>query len=96
MIKVFRKAPPNAPTEDESPFTGKQVRPLENQLGWRTKFVYCGVLEMHLSLVTSKLMHSRPDNFILRCADKGEAWLHRRRWLLSWNQYIVFNLLKAR
>lgn len=96
LLKVFRKATPNARTEDEAPFTGKQVRALENQLGWRTESVYCGVLEMPLSLVTSKLMRSRPDNFILRWADKAEAWLHRRRWLLSWNQYIVFNLVKAR
>ena len=81
--------------KDEAPFTGKQVRALENQLGWRTESVYCGVLEMPASLLTSKLMRSRPENFILRWADKVESWLHRRRWLLAWNQYIVFNLVKA-
>jgi len=40
-------------------------------------------------------MRSRPDNFLLRWADKVESWLHRRRWLLAWNQSIVFNLVKA-
>lgn len=95
LLKIFRKATPDARTEDEAPFTGKQVRALENQLGWRTESVYCGVLEMPVSLLTSKLMRSRPDNFLLRWADKAESWLHRRRWLLAWNQYIVFNLVKA-
>jgi ubiquinone/menaquinone biosynthesis C-methylase UbiE len=95
LLKLFRKLTPAARTEDEAPFTGKQVRALENQLGWRTESVYCGVLEMPLSLITSKLMPSRPNNFLLRRADQVEAWLHRRRWLLSWNQYIVFNLVKA-
>lgn len=96
LLKVFRKATPNARTEDEAPFTGKQVRMLENQLGWRTESVYCGVVEMPVSLVTSKLMPSKPDNFLIRWADKVESFLHRRRWLLAWNQYIVFNLVKAR
>ncbi len=96
LLKIFRKATPDARTEDEAPFTGKQVRELENQLGWRTESVYCGVLEMPLALLTSKLMPSRPNNFMLRWADKVEGWLHRRRWLLSWNQYIVFNLVKAK
>jgi SAM-dependent methyltransferase len=96
LLKIFRKATPDARTEDEAPFTGKQVRELENQLGWRTESVYCGVLEMPVSILTSKLMRSRPNNFLLRWADKVEAWLHRRRWLLSWNQYIVFNLVKAK
>ena len=95
LLKIFRKSTPDARTEDEAPFTGKQVRALQSQLGWRTESVYCGVLEMPMSLFTSKLMRSRPDNFLLRWTDKVEAWLHRRGWLLSWNQYIVFNLVKA-
>jgi hypothetical protein len=28
-------------------------------------------------------------------ADKVESWLHRHRLLLGWNQYIVFNLVRA-
>ncbi len=96
LLRIFRKATPSARTEDEAPFTGQQVQELENQLGWRTESVYCGVLGMPVSLVTSKLIPSRPENFLLRWADKVESWLHRRRWLLSWNQYIVFNLVKAR
>ncbi len=95
LLKVFRKLTPNARTEDEAPFTGAQIRALEREHGWRSESVYCGVLEMPVSLLTSKLMPSRPGNFLLRWADAAERWLHRRRWLLSWNQYIVFNLVKA-
>ena len=95
LLKIFRKVTPNARTEDEAPFTGAQVRALEKQLGWRAESVYCGVLEMPVSMLTSKLMRGRPDNFLLRWADKVEAFLHRRGWLLAWNQYIVFNLVKA-
>ena len=94
LLRLFRRLTPQARTEDEAPFTGRQVRALEAMHGWRAESVYCGVLEMPVSLVTSKLMPSRPDNFLLRMADGVEAWLHRRRWLLSWNQYIVFSLVK--
>lgn len=95
LLRLFRKLTPHARTEDEAPFTGKQIRALEREHGWRSESVYCGVLEMPASLLTSKLMPSKPDNFLLRWTDKVEAWLHRRRWLLAWNQYIVFNLVKA-
>jgi len=95
LLKIFRKLTPNARTEDEAPFTGPQIRALEREHGWRSESIYCGVLEMPAALLTSKLMPSRPDNFLLRWADQAESWLHRRRWLLSWNQYIVFNLVKA-
>lgn len=95
LLKLFRKSTPNARTEDEAPFTAAQVRSFESQLAWRTESVYCGVLEMPVSLVTSKLMPSHPDNLFLRMADKVEGWLHRHRLLLGWNQYIVFNLVRA-
>lgn len=94
LLKIFRKKTPDARTVDEAPFTQKQVIQLQNQRGWKTESVYCGILEMPLSLVTSKLIPSHPDNILLRAADKLEAWLHRRKILLGWNQYLVFNLVK--
>jgi SAM-dependent methyltransferase len=95
LLKLFRKSTPHARTEDEAPFTAAQVRSFESQLAWRTESVYCGVVEMPVSLVTSKLMPSHPENLFLRMADKVESWLHRHRLLLGWNQYIVFNLVRA-
>lgn len=95
LLKIFRKSTPAARTEDEAPFTAEQVSRLESLGGWRTESVYCGILEMPLSLLTSKLIPSHPDNGILRLADKMESWLHARRILQGWNQYIVFNLVKA-
>ena len=95
LLKIFRKKTPDARTIDEAPFTQKQVVELQNQQGWKAESIYCGILEMPLSLVTSKLIPSRPDNIFLRTADRLEAWLHRRKILLGWNQYLVFNLVKA-
>ena len=95
LLKIFRKKTPDARTVDEAPFTQKQVLKLQNQQGWKTESVYCGILEMPLSLVTSKLIPAHPDNILMRTADKVEAWLHRRKILLGWNQYLVFNLVKA-
>lgn len=94
LLKLFRKGTPDARTEDEAPFTARQVHCLETQGGWKTESVYCGILEMPLSLVTSKLIPSKPENTLLRLADKVESWLHAKRILLGWNQYIVFNLVK--
>ncbi len=95
LLKIFRKKTPDARTEDEAPFTAAQVRQLETECGWRSESLYCGVLEMPFSLVTSKLFPSRPDNLFLRAADAVEAWMHRHRLLLGWNQYILFNLVRA-
>lgn len=95
LLKIFRKSTPNARTEDEAPFTMAQIREFEGQLNWRTESVYCGVLEMPVSMVTSKIMPGNPDNILLKLADKVESWMHHRRWLLGWNQWIVFNLVRA-
>ncbi len=95
LLKLFRKTTPHARTDDEAPFTAAQVHAFESQPGWRTESVYCGVLEMPISLVTSKLMPPHPDNLFLRMADKVESWMHRQRLLLGWNQYIVFNMVRT-
>jgi SAM-dependent methyltransferase len=95
LLKIFRKSTPNARTEDEAPFTAGQVHMLETECGWKAESVYCGILEMPLALLTSKLIPGRPDNFVLRLADKLESWLHRHRILPGWNQYIVFDLVRA-
>lgn len=94
LLKIFRKSTPDARTVDEAPFTMAQVRQMENQLDWRCESVYCGILGMPVSILTSKLIPGRPDNIFLRLADKVEAWLHRRRILLGWNQYLVFNFVR--
>ncbi len=94
LLKLFRKLTPKARTEDEAPFTAAQIRAFESQMGWRAESVYCGVVEMPMAMLTSKLMPSHPENRLLRLTDKLEAWMHRRRILLGWNQYIVFNLVR--
>jgi SAM-dependent methyltransferase len=94
LLKVFRKLTPQARTEDEAPFTMAQVRSLESACRWKEESIYCGILEMPVAMVTSKLLPNRPNNFLLRWADKVETFLHRKRWFMGWNQYLVFNFLK--
>lgn len=94
LMKFFRKIFSIPKTDSKASLTGNQLQALENQSGWRSESVYCGVLEMPLSVLTSKLPLSRPNSIFLRCADKLETWMHRHRWLLSWNQHVVLNLVK--
>lgn len=95
LLKLFRKLTPKARTADEKPFSGKDIDHLTKRPGWKPELVYCGVLEAPMAMFTSVIMPKRVDNFMLRAADKIESWLHRKGHLLSWNQYVLFNLVKA-
>ena len=94
LLKLFRRLTPFARTEDESPFTGKQIRYLINQNKWKTELFYCGFFEAPIAIITSLLMPKNPDNFLLRMADIFECWTHENKIMLSWNQYVLFNMLK--
>jgi ubiquinone/menaquinone biosynthesis C-methylase UbiE len=96
LLKLFRFLTPKARTADERPFTGKDIAKLTKRPGWQPEMVYCGVLEAPMAMLTSVLMPKRENNFLLRGADKIESWLHRTGRLLSWNQYVLFNLVKTR
>ena len=94
LLKLFRALTPKARTEDEEPFTGKEVQRLTSLEEWQTELFYCGILEAPAAMLTSVLIPSRPDNWILNLTDRVERWLHRNEVLLSWNQYLCFNMLK--
>jgi hypothetical protein len=55
---------------------------------------FCGIFEAPTALLTSVLLPSRPQNPVLRLADRAERWMHAHRALLSWNQYVLFDLRK--
>lgn len=94
LLKLFRLLTPQARTIDEAPFTGKQVENFLLKNNWKSEIIYCGLIEAPLALITSFIMPSNPQNWILKFADKIEKYLHRNRILDSWNQYILFNMKK--
>jgi len=94
LLKLFRVLTPKARTEDEEPFSGSAVKKLTSHELWDTELFYCGILEAPVAMVTSVVLPSSPDNWILRFSDRVETWLHRKEILLNWNQYICFNMTK--
>ena len=94
LLKLFRRMTPTARTADEQPLTGSDVRRLSASSKWRIETSYCGLVAAPLAMITSLVLRPWPDNFILRLGDRAERWMQRRGWLLSWNQYILFNMVK--
>jgi len=94
LLKLFRFLTPQARTEDETPFTKADIEHLTFRGQWKTELSYCGLIEAPLSIVTSILLPKHPDNLLLRLADKIERYTHKRKIFLSWNQYILFNMVK--
>jgi len=95
LLKLFRWFTPQARTEDELPFTGLAIRRILSHRQWRSELGYCGIIEAPVAMCTSLLVRNKPDNIVMRLADKIENWTHQNGILLSWNQHVLFNLVKA-
>jgi len=94
LLKLFRFLTPKARTADETPLSRKQIEIIISCHNWRPDLAYCGILEMPVAMFTSLLIPKHPENWLLKVADKIERWTHDKNILLSWNQYILFNLVK--
>ncbi|MBL7980155.1 MAG: class I SAM-dependent methyltransferase [Bacteroidetes Order II. Incertae sedis bacterium] len=94
LLRIFRHFTPEARTEDEAPFTKEQIQEFMSLNNWKSECVYCGLLEMPVSMFTSVVMPQSPYNFLVKAADKMESWFHRKNLLSSWNQYILLNFVK--
>ena len=94
LLKLFRRLTPFARTEDENPFTGKKIRDLVDRCKWKAELLYCGLFEAPVAIITSVLMPNKSDNLLLHIADIMERWTHEKKVLLSWNQYILFHMIK--
>jgi ubiquinone/menaquinone biosynthesis C-methylase UbiE len=95
LLRAFRLVTPSARTEDEAPFTGKDLKRLTQGGEWDTDLAYCGIVEAPVAMLTSVLMPSKPDNALLRGADAIERRLHDKGLLEAWNQYVLFDMTKA-
>jgi SAM-dependent methyltransferase len=94
LLKLFRRLTPHARTVDETPFSGSQIRRIFNGQLWDPSLVYCGLVEAPVAMITSLIMPRSPDNPLLRWADRLEKWTHKKKILLSWNQYVLFDMVK--
>ncbi len=94
LLKLFRLLTPQARTIDEAPLTAHDLSAYSEQKAWSPAHDFCGVVEAPVAILTSVLMPSRPDNFMLRVADKLENWMVRSKLLLSWNQYVLLVFIK--
>lgn len=95
LLKVFRRLTPSARTEDERPLSANNLRAIAASGRWRVESSYSGLLAAPVAIGTSFLMPSRPDNALLRAADRAEQALTRRGWLDAWHQYVLLNLVRA-
>ena len=94
LLKLFRFLTPDARTEDELPFAGAAIHRILSHRRWRSELGYCGFLEAPVAMFTSIVMRNSPDNFLIRLADKLETWTHENDFLVSWNQHVLFNMVK--
>jgi len=94
LLRIFRAMTPNARTIDESPFTGKDIKSIIRHEKWKQNLLFCGVIEAPMAMLTSIIFPQNPDNMLLFYADKIERLMHSRKYLLSWNQYVLIDLIK--
>ena len=94
LLKLFRKMTPDARTIDEKPFSSTDLQTIIQSGLWHVEMTYCGLICAPIAVLTSIVLRSNPDNFLIRLADRIERWTHSRSLLLPWNQYILFNLVK--
>jgi len=95
LLRLFRALTPAARTQDEAPFSKRDINRILGSRDWEEEVLYCGLLEAPVAVLTSILIPDDPENVLLQIADILERWMHKWRILLSWNQYILFSLVKA-
>lgn len=94
LLGLLRLLTPSARTEDERPFTASDLRYIDT--GWNVKSTYYGLLTAPVSVFTSLVLRPWPDNWLIRIARHFENKLNRFNFLRSWNQYVLFDLVKMK
>lgn len=94
LLRLFRRLTPEARTDDERPLSAEDLREIADSGLWRVESTYSGLFAAPVAVATSLLMPSRPDNALLRAADRAERALHRQRRLDAWNQYVLLYLVR--
>lgn len=94
LMRLFRQATPSARTIDEAPFSSSDIKSIEYSESWECESIYCGLISLPTALLTSIIFPRKPDNIITRLGDKLEIIINNKKILKSWNQYVLFNLIK--
>jgi ubiquinone/menaquinone biosynthesis C-methylase UbiE len=94
LLKLFRLLTPFARTADEAPLSKKDLISIVDSNPWNYEFKYCGIIEAPIAMLTSILMPNTPNNWLLKCSDLIEKWIHKHGVLASWNQYVLLNFVK--
>lgn len=92
LLVLLRKLTPRARTEDERPFTATDLKTIADS--WDVRSTYYGLLSAPVAMATSLLLKPWPNNPILTSATALEKSLSKLGLLQSWNQYVLFNLVK--
>lgn len=94
LLGLLRKLTPKARTEDERPFTAADLKTISND--WDVRSTYYGLVSAPVAMATSILFKPWPNNPILAGATALEKSISKLGLLRSWNQYVLFNLVKHR
>lgn len=74
--------------------SGAVLRRIGRSGQWRVESTYSGLVSAPVAVATSLLLPSRPDNALIRFADRVEQALASRHVLDAWHQYVLLNLVR--
>jgi ubiquinone/menaquinone biosynthesis C-methylase UbiE len=95
LLKLFRFLTPHARTLDESPLKSSDISKINHMYNWIAEHKFCGLIEAPVSLVTSIVFPSNPNNGLLNFAHILERFLSSRNIFNSWHQYVLLNYIKV-
>ena len=94
LLRLFRLLTPHARTADERPLSKTDLISIVKNDFWNPEFSYCGIIEAPIAMLTSIFISNTQENRPLKIAHRMERWTHDHDLLLSWNQYVLLNLVK--
>ena len=90
LLRLFRRLTPQARTIDERPLSKADLARLATS--WQADNRHYGILGAPVAMLTSLILRSNPQNFLLRWADTCEQRLNRIGIFQPLNQYVLLQL----
>lgn len=90
LLWLFRRLTPRARTRDERPLSRADLARIAGS--WQVDNRHYGILGAPVAILTSLVLRSNPQNFLLRWADACEQWLNRLGFFQPLNQYVLLRL----
>lgn len=92
FLKLFRLLTPQARTVDEKPLDASDLICIAEK--WNVQSRYYGILSAPVAVLTSMLLRSFPNNFLLVASDWIERRLNQYAIFHPYNQYVLLVLIK--